>query len=108
MGIKNLNKFIEEHCPNAFGRISIDSLSGYRLSIDASLWLYTRMKAISKTIIFAMNDPLEPINRKLIMKALCKALVNFIINWQNNRVTLVWCWDGEPVPEKLAVAKVER
>lgn len=108
MGIKALNTFLKEHCSDAFGNLSIDILGGYRLAVDAFGWFYTRLKAAAKTVIFRMNDPTAPINRKEILDIVSKELVNFIIGWQNYRVTLVWCWDGQPVPEKIEFAKKKR
>ena len=41
MGIKNLNKFLSAKCDtNAIHKIGLDELSGKRISVDASIYLY--------------------------------------------------------------------
>lgn len=100
MGIKKLNELFRDLGLNIFGSISIDYLKGYRLPIDASGWIYSRMSVCHKGVIFNMVDPLLVPNRKQTLEDTAKMMINFVIGLQNNGVSLVWCWDGESVPEK--------
>ena len=40
MGIKNLNKFLKEECKNSIKCISLSELSGKKIAIDISIYLY--------------------------------------------------------------------
>ena len=40
MGIRNLNRFIQNKCPNASSRIHIKDLSGKRIAVDTSIYMY--------------------------------------------------------------------
>ena len=100
MGIQDINSLLRKHCPEVFVNISIDNIRGHRLAVDSSGWFYSRMSICHKSYIYGMVDPLGPIDRKQILDETVKMLLAFIIGMQNNGITLVWCWDGEPVPEK--------
>ena len=40
MGIRNLNRFIQHKCPNASTRVHLRDLSGKRLAVDTSIYMY--------------------------------------------------------------------
>jgi len=40
MGIRNLNRFIQHRCPNAMSRIHLRELSGKRIAVDTSIYMY--------------------------------------------------------------------
>ena len=40
MGIRNLNRFIQNKCPNASSRIHLRDLSGKRIAVDTSIYMY--------------------------------------------------------------------
>lgn len=40
MGIKNLNRFLKQECPNSINMISLKELSGKKIVIDISIYLY--------------------------------------------------------------------
>ena len=40
MGIRNLNRFIQHKCPNASSRIHLRELSGKRIVVDTSIYMY--------------------------------------------------------------------
>jgi len=40
MGIRNLNRFIQNKCPNASSRIHLRALSGKRIAVDTSIYMY--------------------------------------------------------------------
>jgi flap endonuclease-1 len=40
MGIKYLNRFLRENCPESIGHIKLDELSGKKIAIDISIYLY--------------------------------------------------------------------
>ena len=79
MGIKKLNELFRDLGLNIFGNISVDYIKGYRLPIDASGWIYSRMSVCHKSVIFNMVDPLLPPNRKQTLEDTAKMMINFII-----------------------------
>ena len=40
MGIRSLNRFIQQKCPNASSRIHLRELSGKRIAVDTSIYMY--------------------------------------------------------------------
>ena len=40
MGIKYLNRFLRENCPESIGHIKLEELSGKKIAIDISIYLY--------------------------------------------------------------------
>jgi 5'-3' exonuclease len=40
MGVRNLNRFIQNKCPNASSRIHLRELSGKRIAVDTSIYMY--------------------------------------------------------------------
>lgn len=40
MGIRNLNRFIQNKCPNASSRIHLRELSGKKIAVDTSIYMY--------------------------------------------------------------------
>jgi hypothetical protein len=40
MGIRNLNRFIQHKCPNASSRVHLKELSGKRVAVDISIYMY--------------------------------------------------------------------
>ena len=40
MGIRNLNRFIQQHCPDSSTRIHLRDLSGKRVAVDTSIYMY--------------------------------------------------------------------
>lgn len=40
MGVRNLNRFIQHRCPNASSRIHLRELTGKRVAVDTSIYMY--------------------------------------------------------------------
>lgn len=40
MGVRNLNRFIQQRCPNASSRVHLRDLSGKRIAVDTSIYMY--------------------------------------------------------------------
>ena len=40
MGVRNLNRFIQHRCPNASSRVHLRDLSGKRIAVDTSIYMY--------------------------------------------------------------------
>lgn len=40
MGVRNLNRFIQHRCPNASSRIHLSELSGKKIAVDTSIYMY--------------------------------------------------------------------
>jgi len=40
MGVRKLNRFIQHRCPNASSRVHLRDLSGKRIAVDTSIYMY--------------------------------------------------------------------
>lgn len=101
MGIKDLNTFLLKQSPNCFGNLSISLLSGYAIAVDSSLLLYTYLATAHKNYVLKVADPLENINKALILESLKERLFSFIQTLLTYNITPVWIWDGVAVEDKI-------
>jgi 5'-3' exonuclease len=81
MGIKNLNKFLREVCPQVYKPIHISNYAYKKVAIDISIYLY-KFK-----ICF---------NEKWI-----SSMINFICSLRRNKLHPVFIYDGGFLPEKM-------
>jgi flap endonuclease-1 len=82
MGIKNLTSFLQEHCPSGIMNINLMELSGKKVAIDTSIFLY-RFKYKANRLIPKF---FEQINRLRV-----------------NNITPIYIFDGPPPEEKKEV-----
>ena len=80
MGIKNLNKFLKNKCPEIFSTIHLSNFAYKKIVIDVSLYLHK-------------------------YKAVCgenwlSAFVNLIISLRRNNIHICFIFDGQAIPEK--------
>ena len=91
MGIKNLNKFLRDKCPEVFQKMHISNFSFKKVAIDISLYMY-KFKAIAG-------------ERWLL------AFINLITSLRRNHMHCIFIFDGKSPPEKeeeRARRRVER
>ena len=78
MGIKNLNSFIRLNCPKSIKCISVSELSGKKIAVDISIYLY----------------------KFLGENALLENLYLMISIFRENNIIPVFVFDGKPPAEK--------
>ena len=86
MGIKHLNKFLRENCKNSIKCISMSELSGKKIAIDISIYLYK----------YVGDDSL--IENMYLMIS--------IFRYYN--ITPIFIFDGKPPTEKKELLKRRR
>jgi 5'-3' exonuclease len=80
MGIKNLNKFLRDKCPEVFEMTHISHFSFKKVAIDISLYLY-KFKAIAG-------------------ERWLSAFLNLVASLRRNHIHAVFVFDGKSPPEK--------
>ena len=80
MGIKNLNKFLTDKCPQVYQEIHLSAYSFKQLAVDISLYMH-KFKAIAG-------------DRWL------SAFINLIASLRRNHIHCVFIFDGKSPPEK--------
>ncbi len=83
MGIKSLCQFLRKIAPDLVVQVPLKSLSGQRLAVDASVYLYK---------FICMNNQLKG--------NWVDMFINFIIWLRTNNIRPVFVFDGEPPPQK--------
>jgi hypothetical protein len=78
MGIRNLNRYLKENCPNSIHQIHLSELSGKRIAIDISIYLY----------------------RYEMENALIENMYNMISIFKYYNIIPIFIFDGKPPPEK--------
>lgn len=100
MGIKSINEFLKSKVPEAFYTKELEDFNGYRMSIDSFNYIYSLFCACSKSVIYEMPDPMQPIPRENIINKVKTGIIYFILKLLRNRITPVFVWDGLPMEEK--------
>jgi 5'-3' exonuclease len=80
MGIKNLNKFLRDKCPDVFQQIHLSMYAYKKIAIDISLYL-CKFKAVCG-------------------ERWITAFLNLIISLRRNEIHCVFIFDGKAPPEK--------
>lgn len=86
MGIRHLNKYLKEHASSAIKQIQLSDLSGKKIAIDISIYMYK----------FATDNCL--IENMYLMLSIFRA----------NNIVPVFIFDGKPPPEKYQLLKKRR
>lgn len=98
MGIKNINKALNEMSPDAFISLSIKHFTGKRIAIDANNLMYTVLyKARSNTI--DKNDILKDMNKEIFRNWVSES-IELVSLFLANGITPVFVFDGSSLPEK--------
>lgn len=78
MGIKNLNRYLRENCPNSINRINMSELSGKRIAVDISIYLYK----------YETDG------------CLLENMYMMLSIFRHNNIIPIFIFDGKPPPEK--------
>lgn len=106
MGIKGINKFLEDNgCGSAFYTISLDNFSKYRIAIDACGYFHKILCSANKELILKSANPLEEIDKNLILEKAKKRLDIFIEQLCNLAITPIFVWDGTKIRSKSECTK---
>ncbi len=89
MGIKDLFKVIEDECPEQLQTIPLTNLSGYRIAVDVSIYLYKYIRACGE-------------------KAWISAFITFLITMKESGATLVLVADGPNTPPEKKLEQESR
>lgn len=81
MGIRNLNKYLQENCSNSIRCINISDLSGKRIAVDISIYLY----------------------KYETENALLENIYLMLSIFRHYNVIPIFIFDGKPPPEKKAL-----
>lgn len=105
MGIKDINKTLKEHCPDAFFEFALNKMSGYALGIDANGWAYKTKSSAMKDVLRITKDPLQALDEEKLIESMISMFYKFIYKLCENGITPVWIFDGEKHPDKIAVER---
>lgn len=86
MGVRGLNKFLQDHCKNVINKKLLFSLKNKTIAIDANNYLYK----------FLTDDELIP------------NLYEFCILMKYYNIKPIFVFDGEPPPEKMKIIEKRR
>ena len=86
MGIRNLNRFLRDNCPESIRCINISELSGKKIAVDISIYLYKY----------------ESDN------ALLENMYSMISIFRYYNIIPIFIFDGKPPPEKKALLQKRR
>lgn len=81
MGIRYLNKYLRTNCPNSIKNIHLSNISGKRIAVDISIYLYK----------FESEN------------ALIKNMYQMLCVFRKYNILPVFIFDGKPPPEKNAL-----
>jgi len=100
MGIKSINKLLQEKAPQAFMKIPLSCFSGSAVAIDSHILIYKYMSAASNMVIDSMANPLDVIDNARILKIAMEKFLDFIKTLFDYKITPVMIFDGPPVAAK--------
>jgi len=83
MGIKHLNRYLQQHCSKGINKISLEQLSGKKIAIDTSIYLY----------------------RFISQNALIQNFKLMISTFRDLNITPLFVFDGKPPKEKYKLLK---
>lgn len=86
MGIRNLNRFIQNKCPGASSRIHLKDLSGKRIAVDTSIYMY----------------------RYSGEGALLENMYLMASVFRHHNIHAVFVFDGPPPPQKTDVIEMRK
>src|SRR5437879_6083628 len=100
MVIKDLNKFLRSKCPQVFQIISLKTLSGYRVAIDANNYAYTRLAIAHSQVVGNTNVITSEPDRNQTINLWIQESIEFICKWLKSNITPIFVFDGKAPIEK--------
>ncbi len=86
MGVRNLNRFIQHRCPNASSRVHLRDLSGKRIAVDTSIYMY----------------------RYSGEGALLENMYLMASVFRHYNIHAVFVFDGPPPPQKTEIIEIRK
>ena len=96
MGIKGLTQLLKKHTPDSFEHTKLYTLSGKKVAIDASLFIYKSLMTYRKNNDFIKNNDGKNISHIL-------GILNKTTSYLSNSITPIYIFDGAPPIEKANV-----
>jgi flap endonuclease-1 len=100
MGIKNLNPFLKEKCPEAFKELPYSFFKGKRVGVDSNNVLMKLMSRAHKEIVDQTDVCHEEPDRKKIVERWLDHLKDEIVKFLKYGITLNFIFDGAYIDEK--------
>lgn len=102
MGIKGINKFLKTNLgiEDAFFTTYLNNFSGQRIAIDACGYFYQILSSSNKEVVLQMVDPLEEIDKDLVIYKSIERLVIFLSQLSSINIIPVFVWDGKKIKSK--------
>jgi 5'-3' exonuclease len=108
MGIQDINPFLKDKSVPFKSLIDPKDFSGFRVVIDASLWICTNASVFFRDAVYVLVDPVnEEMDRTIILNRMINQAIRFQMFWFRNGITPVWVWEGGFPPDK-EITKAER
>jgi flap endonuclease-1 len=107
MGIQDFDKVLQE-CPHAKKEVPASSLSGKRVAIDASNWLFISWMSAVKDVVNNTDVSVEEPSRDSINEKWLVLLCQFVDLWLRNGIVPVFVFDGVAPEEKQATKDKRR
>ena len=101
MGIKSLTKLIKQKAPDSIVTSQYHKLSGKRIAIDASLYIYQCLMNVRHDGKYLTNDD-DKVTSHI------SGLFYKNINLLSNNITPIYIFDGKPPDEKYEVIKLRQ
>ena len=108
MGIKSLNPFIREKCPQAFRDLPYSYFYGKRVAVDANNVLMKLMSRSHKEIVNQTDVCSKEPDRKAIVERWLHHLREEVIKFVRYGITLIFVFDGAYIDEKSETQKKRR
>jgi len=108
MGIKGLNAFLKEKCPNTFVSIPYTYFKGKRIAVDSHNVLRKLMSRAHKEVVLQTDVPTQELDRDEIIKRWVFHTKNEVVKWLSYGATLIFVFDGAYMKEKSATQEKRR
>ena len=100
MGIKNLNVFLREKCPEAFRDVPYSYFRGKRVAVDSDNVLRKLMSRAHKEIVNITDVCSKEPDRKQIVERWKMHTKDEIVKFMRYGITLIFVFDGKYIDEK--------
>ena len=100
MGIKNLNQFLREKCPEAFKDIPYSFFKGKRVAVDSDNVLRKLMARAHKEIVNQTDVCTKEPDRQQILERWLYHIREEINKFLKHGITLIFVFDGSYIDEK--------
>ena len=100
MGIKTLNPFLREKCPEAFVDLPYSFFKGKRVAVDSDNILRKLMSRSHKEIVNQTDVCVEEVDRNKVIEIWLDHIKDDILKFFKYGITLIFVFDGNYIDEK--------